>query len=306
MAPSMHNAGRGTAEGRRFAFGQNWSRYLAVVDDARIELSKSSFIEFLGTDSLDGLSFLDVGSGSGLSSLAAISLGAARVHSFDYDPASVTATTEIKRRYAPHADHWSIERGSVLDATYMEGLGTFDFVYTWGVLHHTGDMRLAFRHVAERVAPGGRLWLAIYNDQGHRSEIWRRVKRIYNELPPFLRPLWVVLTMSPLEVKTFLYHLVRGRPQRYFTNELRGRDRSRGMSRWHDFVDWVGGYPFEVARPDAIVDTFRAFGLSEARLRLVDGYGCNEFLFTKAVLGAHGTPSSTAVTSPSADRPVIR
>ena len=35
--------------------------------------------------------------------------------------------------------HWRIAQGSVLDKAYMESLGTFDIVYSWGVLHHTGD-----------------------------------------------------------------------------------------------------------------------------------------------------------------------
>ena len=121
------------------------------------------------------------------------------------------------------------------------------------------------------------------------------MKRIYNALPPILRPVWVALTMAPFELRSLLRYVGQGRPQRYFTNELRGNDRSRGMSRWHDFIDWVGGYPYEVARPEVMVETFGALGFSFARSSTVQGWGCNELLFTKvaarATAGAGGQGS---------------
>src|SRR5690606_32453090 len=132
----------------------------------------------LGVESLAGQRFLDVGSGSGLLSLAAQRLGA-NVHSFDYDPQSVACTREMKRRFAPDADDWTIEEGSALDAEYLAGLPPADVVYSWGVLHHTGEMWRAIDLVSQRVAPGGRFWLAIYNDQGRTSADWIRVKRCY-------------------------------------------------------------------------------------------------------------------------------
>ena len=123
------------------------------------------------------MSFLDVGSGSGLFSLAAARLGAERVHSFDYDPASVGCTLELRRRYGPPATDWVVARGSALDGDYLDSLGRFDVVYAWGVLHHTGDMWAAIANVGGAVAPGGRLFISIYNDQGSRSVMWRAVKR---------------------------------------------------------------------------------------------------------------------------------
>ena len=67
----------------------------------RIEEAKASLKQMLDVDSLTGKTFLDVGSGSGLFSLAAIMLGV-KVYSFDYDPQSVACTTELKRRYFPN------------------------------------------------------------------------------------------------------------------------------------------------------------------------------------------------------------
>src|ERR1044071_5244972 len=110
------------AAGERFEFGKNWRLFLASMSDERIERAVYSLREMLEVDDLDGKSFLDVGSGSGLYSLAARRLGA-RVHSFDYDPQSVACTIELKRRYFPRDAKWIIEEGSVLGADYLKSLG---------------------------------------------------------------------------------------------------------------------------------------------------------------------------------------
>ena len=157
-----------TADERRFEFGDNWSRFLGVVDENRISGSVTDIQSMLGRLSLAGETLLDVGSGSGLSSLAAVRLGASRVVSFDYDEESVAATTELKTRFAPDAD-WSIGRGDATDSEYMSGLGMYDVVYSWGVLHHTGEMWKALDNTCARVSSGGTLLIAIYNDQGSRG-----------------------------------------------------------------------------------------------------------------------------------------
>jgi 2-polyprenyl-6-hydroxyphenyl methylase/3-demethylubiquinone-9 3-methyltransferase len=140
----------------------------------------------LQVERLDGLRFLDIGSGSGLSSLAARRLGA-RVHSFDYDAQSVACTSELRRRYFPADDRWTVERGSALDADYLRRLGQFDIVYSWGVLHHTGQMWHALENAVIPVAQSGKLFIAIYNDTGTQSRRWHAIKRIYNEIPKLAR-----------------------------------------------------------------------------------------------------------------------
>jgi 2-polyprenyl-3-methyl-5-hydroxy-6-metoxy-1,4-benzoquinol methylase len=119
------------AQGERFEFGENWSRFLDVLDDERIFEAEKSLKQMLEVEDLAGKSFLDIGSGSGLFSLAARRLGA-RVHSFDYDPQSVASTRELRRRYFPEDADWSIEEGSILDEEYVRSLGKFDIVYSWG------------------------------------------------------------------------------------------------------------------------------------------------------------------------------
>jgi len=214
-----------------------------------------------------------------LFSLAALRLGAERVHSFDYDLSSVAATTAVRRRYAGDAPGWSIEPGSVLDRSYMEALGHWDVVYSWGVLHHTGDLRTACENVVRAVAPGGQLYIAIYNDQGRLSRLWRLVKRVYNMLPRPLKQPYALLVMLPLELRAALYSIVTLRPQRYWRRWTQYK-RSRGMSRWHDLVDWVGGYPFEVATPEHIFEFFKTRGFVLTKLKTVrGGFGCNEYVF---------------------------
>jgi SAM-dependent methyltransferase len=264
----------------RFEFGENWARFLAVLNDDRIAEAEKSIRDVLEVDRLDGKSFLDVGSGSGLSSLAAMRLEAERVHSFDFDRASVACTRELKRRFFPTAGSWSIEYGDAVDPSYTERLGSFDIVCAWGVLHHTGEMWRALDNVGRRVRPGGRLWISIYNDQGFRSRAWRGVKRTYNRLPPWARLPYVILVGLPMELRFFAGSLVVGRPRRYLESWTGSRE--RGMSRWHDLVDWVGGYPFEVAKPEQIFEFFKERGfVLEKLLTVGGGLGCNQFVFSR-------------------------
>jgi SAM-dependent methyltransferase len=272
--------GQEIARGERFAFGDNWRRYLRALDEERIAYAIESLKSMLDTETLAGKSFLDIGSGSGLFSLAARRLGA-RVLSFDYDPASVACTEELKRRYFENDADWQIRTGSVLDREFLAGLGRFDIVYSWGVLHHTGDMWGALANVDGSVAEGGRLFIALYNDQGGASKRWKVIKRIYNGLPGLLRGPFTVLVYFPLELRTILGYVVRGRPLGYFSY-IRNYRKRRGMSRLRDCIDWIGGYPFEVSKPEEIFDFYRSRGYTLIKLRTCGpGDGCNEFVFQR-------------------------
>jgi 2-polyprenyl-6-hydroxyphenyl methylase/3-demethylubiquinone-9 3-methyltransferase len=262
--------------GERFAFGSNWRAFIELVDDSRIAAAIASLSGPLGTTDLSGRTFLDVGCGSGLFSLAAHRLGA-RVRSFDFDPESVAATVEIRDRFAPGGD-WTVEQGSILDERLVATLGRFDVVYSWGVLHHTGDLWRAMDAVRGLVAPGGLLYISIYNDQGYESRMWRGVKRRYNKSGPLMRRALLLGSTA---------YLARRRVARKML-ELGRRPgtvparppRARGMSAKHDLVDWVGGYPFEVAKPEEVFALLRDRGFELRHLKTCGGgLGCNEYVF---------------------------
>jgi SAM-dependent methyltransferase len=264
-------------QGQRFEFGANWAWFLDALNDKRIAEAERSLGEMLGVSSLAGRSFLDIGSGSGLFSLAARRMGA-RVFSFDYDPKSVGCTQELQRRYFAGDPQWRVERGSALDEAYVRSLGPFDIVYSWGVLHHTGSMWEALANAALPVKAGGKLFIAIYNDQGTASRRWTKVKKLYNELPKPLRFLVVWPSFWVLNWRSMVKDLLRGKP----FQSIREYGKERGMSFSRDLIDWVGGYPFEVATPEQIFDFYRARGFSLERLHTCAGnLGCNEFVFEK-------------------------
>jgi len=268
------------ARGERFAFGDNWASFLSVLDEERIGAAERGLRRMLQVERLDGLRFLDIGSGSGLSSLAARRLGA-RVHSFDYDAQSVACTSELRRRYFPADDRWTVERGSALDADYLRRLGQFDIVYSWGVLHHTGQMWHALENAVIPVAQSGKLFIAIYNDTGTQSRRWHAIKRIYNEIPKLARKPFAIAVTAPAEAKALAGAVLRGRPGDYVRSWTEYR-RRRGMSKWYDIVDWVGGYPYEFATPDQIFDFYRPRGFTLIKMKCGGvGLGCNEFVFER-------------------------
>jgi len=270
---------REVTAGRRFSFGRNWASFLKRLNQARIAEAEKNLIEFLGEKSLDGRSFLDVGSGSGLSSLAARRLGAT-VTSFDYDGESVACTEELRRRYLPDDPSWIIEQGSVLDTEYLAGLGQFDIVYSWGVLHHTGAMWQAMANIKTMVKTGGLLFIAIYNDCGEVSRSWLERKRRYNALPQILRPLYAIYVWMPQELRS-LAGSMRSGELRTYIRELTSASSGRGMSWLHDVIDWVGGYPYEYASVRDIIDFYRRDGFEPVKIRENSSYGCHQLVFKR-------------------------
>ena len=259
------------SEGPRFKFGENWQNFVVSIDESQLRNARAALIDLLGTESLENESFLDAGCGSGINSLAAQNLGARRIHSFDYDDNSVKATQALSSRSLADIE-WSIEQGSLTDHHYLTGLGKFDTVYTWGVIHHTGAMWQVAESLPDLVNPGGRLIVAIYNDQGIISKIWRAIKRIYVESPSVVQTVMAAGYFAPTYLAANLKSLILKRRLR--------RTRPRGMSAWHDAIDWVGGYPFEVASREQVVEFYEQRGFTTEKVVSVGSkLGCNQFVF---------------------------
>lgn len=287
MTTTRDSTGRQESPDAPFAFGKNWARFLSTLNPERIAAAERSLEFLLGTRDLQRRRFLDAGSGSGLFSLAATRLGA-DVTSFDVDPDSVACTRELKTRCGHDATSWQSLQGSLLDQTFLDSLGEFDVVYCWGVAHHTGDMWTAIANLARRVRRDGSLVLAIYNDQQYISRAWRGVKRTYQRLPSSVRPLFVVVIglftftkrLAVTLVACLLRLLTLRNPFVPVLNWVR-ETQARGMHGWYDLVDWVGGWPFEVAKPEDVFRFLRDRGFRLQELTTSAGHGCNEFVFIR-------------------------
>ena len=274
--PQMSLATEEIRKGRRFGFGQNWLRYLDLLDEDRIRTGQRSLLELLEMENLSGMTFLDVGSGSGLFSLAARRSGA-QVHSFDFDPASIACTNNLKARYFPSDDAWTTQEGSILDQPIVQALPSSDIVYSWGVLHHTGSMWQALRNVVVPVKPGGLLCIALYNDQGWASKFWTAVKRLYCS-GSVGRLLTIAIFFPYFVVAGLISDLSKGT---HPLKRYREYQKQRGMSVVRDWFDWLGGYPFEVAKPRDVITFYEQFGFRLKTLRECGSNGCNEFVFKR-------------------------
>jgi SAM-dependent methyltransferase len=282
MDPTSQEHAGEVSRGERFTFGANW----AALPCACSTTTASREAEILparaccGVDSTSkGKRFLDIGSGSGLFSLAARRLGA-RVHSMDYDPQSVACTAELRRRYFPEDPAWTVTQGSVLDRrTSSSALGTHRHrLFLGRAPPHWRHVEGPGQHATLPVAPGGSLFVSIYNDQGARSKAWRILKRVYCSGLPGR---WFVTALG--SAYFFLVclkeDLLRFRDP---TRRYREYRKNRGMSVLHDWIDWFGGYPFEVAKVDQIFQFYHSRGFELTNLVSVGGaLGCNEFVFRR-------------------------
>lgn len=253
-----------------FSFGQNWEKFLTVLNEERITAACQSIQKFTGLATLAGRTFLDVGCGSGLFSLAAYRLGASRVISMDIDPHSIECAHRLREREGAPV-HWTIAQASALAMPVSKS--SFDFVYSWGVLHHTGAMWQAIDHVADLVSPQGLFYLAIYRERRF-SRQWLQVKRIYNRQNRLVKRIMILgyalfsITASGLNGQN---------PLRVIRDY--GRT-SRGMSWWRDIEDWLGGLPYEYTRPEKLIAFLKERGFECLHIPTIDEM---EYLFARSV-----------------------
>lgn len=270
----------------RFEFGQNWHKFVKKnFSEERLEVAKKKMLEFTGRTDFEGLDFLDIGCGSGIHSYAAMRAGARKVHSFDYDGNSVLATKAL-REHAGAPQHWNVEQGDVLDKARIAELGKWNFVYSWGVLHHTGEMWQAIRNAQETVAEGGLFYIALYSkdaDFQPSQEFWLEVKQEYNRAG-WLKKQWMVLW--------YIWRFSMQKELRRLPEVLKtifSYRLNRGMNFFADIRDWIGGWPMEYAGDQETVDLLE----QEYGFKLVNvstGHACSEFLFERS-----GSPEEKSI-----------
>ena len=270
-----------TTSDLRFEFGANWKHFAEVsLNEARIASAVQSLRDLLALDSLRGRTFLDIGCGSGLFSLAACRLEADRVIGFDFDADSVRTSQWLREREKVPEHRWCIAQGSVLDEGFMAKLPQVAILYSWGVLHHTGRMWDAIDAAAAKVAPGGRFAISIYNKVERKpdsSAMWWRIKRFYNRSPGFVRGLMETAYLTNHAVTRLV---TLRNPFRAYTEQA--GDGRRGMDFRHDVRDWLGGFPYEYATAGELFEYVRRkHGFQLERLRSGEGNACNEFLFVR-------------------------
>ena len=223
-----------------FAFGKNWARYSEAISDQEIEYAKSELKRLLGRDSLAGLRFLDIGCGSGIHAIAALRLGAEFVHAVDIDQNSVRTTESVLSRFWRDRNY-KVETANVFDMT-TASFGTFGIVYSWGVLHHTGDMWGAIKSASRLVENGGTLAIAIYR-KTRFCGMWRAIKERYVRGGPVFRGVAVGVYMT-IRIARDLLRLKNP------VARIREHKKKRGMHWYVSVVDWIGGFPYESATCD--------------------------------------------------------
>lgn len=179
-----------------------------------------------------GKTVLDVGCGSGRWTYAMASLGA-RVVAVDFSEAAVQITSEVTERMDGGAGEVTVIQASLFHLPFESA--QFDFVVSWGVLHHTYDTAAAFRRIAPLVRPGGLFYVMVYERRNPvkvaGTELLRRVLR---KLSPERR----YRACGGLVIKNrLLFQLVRGViacvPARDLSETLDAQTAQFGLYDWY-------------------------------------------------------------------------
>ena len=275
--PGPHEAPTG-----QFAFGRNWKQF---VERSRLSMrglmsSVREVRQLFGIPSLEGLKILDLGCGSGLSSLAFRLLGA-NVVSADVQEESLEAARRMQSIFSPalnpegqeDTSQWSFAKLSALDAWSLAAFQPVDVVYTWGVLHHTGDVWQAIHNAQLPLAEDGLLIVAVYAEEFYdQKDNIINMKKFYRNAN--------VNQQEHLDIAigiTWLKPLLHAGKNPF--EILRNFSETRGMDFWTDVRDWLGGWPTEFVSTSAMLSFAKRTGLRCINVRRNGGN--TEFSFTR-------------------------
>lgn len=253
-----------------FDFGINWANYSdKTLNQEKFEDAKKSLRSLFQKESFDGLSFLDIGCGSGIFSIAARGLGAEKVLGIDISPYSIDTCNKNAQRLKIQDKSLNFLNLDVLIEDKIKHLGLFDLVYSWGVLHHTGNMWKAMDVVTHVVKPGGLLALGIYRKH-FTSPVWLVIKKIYNYSPKWFQKILIFIFYPIIFMAKWLVT---------FKNPFKMH---RGMDFYYDVVDWIGGYPYEYASAEELIKFVEAKGFKLLLFKPAwVQTGNNEYVFLK-------------------------
>lgn len=259
----------------RFDFGKNWISYShKALNAEKIAQAREAFKLLLDLVLLSDKTYLDIGFGQGLDLMLAAESGAIAV-GLDVDHNNLQALQETAA-FFPNTKTPPVFVASILDLAalyaHFDRNTKFDVVYSWGVLHHTGDMWKAVKNACSLVRPNGILVISIYNKHWS-SGLWKVIKYFYNISPSFIQRIFVGLFYPVIFIAKFL--ITKKNP---FNKE-------RGMDFYHDVIDWVGGYPYQYATQQQIVDFAANEGFALRKFIPASvPTGCNQFVFQKTRL----------------------
>lgn len=267
----------------KFKFGENWLRFNKLINRKKILQARNSLKKY--KISYMNKSFLDVGCGSGLFSLAASTLGCKKIYSVDVDDSSIKSTKILRENFNRKNLNWNIEKVSLIRDSFTKKCKNYDIIYCWGVAHHTGNMFKAFENLVNVCKINSHLVIAIYNDEGLKSKIWWIIKYLYNFVPSSLRKIYAYFIMNVVRngyvIFRLFFTLQFSELSKYLDKKTK---RPRGMNADVDIMDWVGGYPFEYIKFNLLKKYFISKGFKVIKSRECKGSGNHEIVFKRIKL----------------------
>jgi 2-polyprenyl-6-hydroxyphenyl methylase/3-demethylubiquinone-9 3-methyltransferase len=263
---------------RHYSFGKNWLEYSQSINSIHVDHVTSDLSRLLNLKDLTQKSVLDIGCGSGVHDVGFYQLGCRNLTAIDYDQDCITATNQTLEKFCPGSGY-KILQGDILSSK-TQSLGKFDIVYSWGVLHHTGNLLEAICKASTLVAREGHLAIALYR-KTLMCGFWKAEKRLYSRLPRIFQRFLELIYISFFSIALLFTQKTS------ITNYIESYSSKRGMNFFADVKDWLGGYPYESISPHELRKLMSSLGFRqvyslEGNSRIgIFGSGCDEFLFQK-------------------------